>query len=222
MNKIRTVYLIEDDEDLSEALSTLLSEENFHCTRYKTAEDFLDKLEAKDELLKCQSNSVNPNCFLVDVRLPKMSGLSLFEKLTNRPGRKLSPIIFLTGHGDLEMAVGSLKKGAFDFLTKPYQTEHLIKTLTSAFSESDLRIKQQNFVTQFDAKIKNLTAREQELVGPIASGSSNKDLARKFEISIRTVELHRARIFEKLELPSAIELAKIIERLDAFKNDLRN
>jgi two-component system response regulator DctR len=139
-----------------------------------------------------------------------------------RPGNKLSPVIFLTGHGDLEMAVDCLKKGAFDFLTKPYKSEELLETLRSSLKESDFRIEQQNYVSQFEEKLNSLTSRERELVEPISSGLSNKEIALNFENSIRTIELHRARVFEKLEVQSAVELAKIIERFNTLNNDLNS
>ena len=220
--KCHIVHIIEDDNDLAKAIQTLLIEEQFKCHHYKTAEDFLGKLSSENETIQCQLNSSIPNCLLIDVRLPKISGLSLFQELIEKPGRKLSPIIFLTGHGDLQMAVDSLKKGAFDFLTKPYKVEDLLSTIKSAMRESEFRIEQQIFVSNLENKIENLTTREKELVEPIASGLSNKDIAEKFQNSIRTIELHRSRVFEKLNLVSAVELATIIERFNALKADLND
>jgi two-component system response regulator DctR len=199
-----------------------LESESFSCYRYASAEEFLEELDTEDEKLNCQINSSKPNSFLIDIRLSGTSGLSLFYNLMERPGNKLSPVIFLTGHGDLEMAVDCLKKGAFDFLTKPYKSEELLETLRSSLKESDFRIEQQNYVSQFEEKLNSLTSRERELVEPISSGLSNKEIALNFENSIRTIELHRARVFEKLEVQSAVELAKIIERFNTLNNDLNS
>jgi len=221
-NKDCTVRIIEDDDDLAKAITILLESESFTCYRYASAEEFLEELDTEDEKLNCQINSSKPNSFLIDIRLSGTSGLSLFYNLMERPGNKLSPVIFLTGHGDLEMAVDCLKKGAFDFLTKPYKSEELLETLRSSLKESDFRIEQQNYVSQFEEKLNSLTSRERELVEPISSGLSNKEIALNFENSIRTIELHRARVFEKLEVQSAVELAKIIERFNTLSNDLNS
>ena len=221
-NKDCTVRIIEDDDDLAKAITILLESESFSCYRYASAEEFLEELDTEDEKLNCQINSSKPNSFLIDIRLSGTSGLSLFYNLMERPGDKLSPVIFLTGHGDLEMAVDCLKKGAFDFLTKPYKSEELLETLRSSLKESDFRIEQQNYVSQFEEKLNSLTSRERELVEPISSGLSNKEIALNFENSIRTIELHRARVFEKLEVQSAVELAKIIERFNTLNNDLNS
>jgi two-component system response regulator DctR len=221
-NKDCTVRIIEDDDDLAKAITILLESESFSCYRYASAEEFLEELDTEDEKLNCQINSSKPNSFLIDIRLSGTSGLSLFYNLMERPGDKLSPVIFLTGHGDLEMAVDCLKKGAFDFLTKPYKSEELLETLRSSLKESEFRIEQQNYVSQFEEKLNSLTSRERELVEPISSGLSNKEIALNFENSIRTIELHRARVFEKLEVQSAVELAKIIERFNTLNNDLNS
>lgn len=221
-NKDCTVRIIEDDDDLAKAITILLESESFSCYRYASAEEFLEELDLEDEKLNCQINSSKPNSFLIDIRLSGTSGLSLFYNLMERPGNKLSPVIFLTGHGDLEMAVDCLKKGAFDFLTKPYKSEELLETLRLSLKESDFRIEQQNYVSQFEEKLNSLTSRERELVEPISSGLSNKEIALNFENSIRTIELHRARVFEKLEVQSAVELAKIIERFNTLNNDLNS
>ena len=221
-NKDCTVRIIEDDDDLAKAITILLESESFSCYRYASAEEFLEELDLEDEKLNCQINSSKPNSFLIDIRLSGTSGLSLFYNLMERPGNKLSPVIFLTGHGDLEMAVDCLKRGAFDFLTKPYKSEELLETLRSSLKESDFRIEQQNYVSQFEEKLNSLTSRERELVEPISSGLSNKEIALNFENSIRTIELHRARVFEKLEVQSAVELAKIIERFNTLNNDLNS
>ena len=221
-NKDCTVRIIEDDDDLAKAITILLESESFSCHRYASAEEFLEELDLEDEKLNCQINSSKPNSFLIDIRLSGTSGLSLFYNLMERPGNKLSPVIFLTGHGDLEMAVDCLKKGAFDFLTKPYKSEELLETLRSSLKESEFRIEQQNYVSQFEEKLNSLTSRERELVEPISSGLSNKEIALNFENSIRTIELHRARVFEKLEVQSAVELAKIIERFNTLNNDLNS
>ena len=217
-----TVYLIEDDDDLAKALETLLTEENYICLRYRTAESFIEESANLAGDFNFQIHSNTPNCCLIDVRLPHMSGINLFNKLIMQSGKKLSPIIFLTGHGDLQMAVDALKKGAFDFLTKPYKTEDLLETLKSGIQESKLRIEQHHFVSMFEQKLNLLTSREKEIVDPIISGLSNKEIAAKFQNSVRTIELHRARVFEKLELQSAVELAKFIERYNAFHAELNN
>ncbi len=216
------IYLIEDDDDLAKALETLLTEENYICFRYPTAESFIEETSKLENTLNFQINSTVANCCLIDVRLPNMSGINLFNKLIKQNGKKLSPVIFLTGHGDLQMAVDSLKKGAFDFLTKPYKTEDLLETIQHGIEESKLRIEQHQFVSMFEEKLNLLTSREKELVEPIISGLSNKEIAAKFKNSIRTIELHRARVFEKLDLQSAVELAKFIERFNAFYADLNN
>ena len=194
----RIVFIIEDDDYLAKALETLLSYQNYQCFRYSSGEEFLEKLSNKKQTLNFQINSTIPNCCLLDIRLQQISGVSLFQKFSELPGNKLTPVIFLTGHGDLQMAVNALKKGAFDFITKPFKTEHLIETVKSGIIESELRIEQQNFITQSEKRLNKLTEREREIINPITSGLSNKEIAINFNKSIRTIELHRSRVLKKL------------------------
>jgi len=192
-----TVFLVDDDEAIRDALGWLLQSRDLSCRSFPSAEAFL-----------AQWNAELAGCLLLDIRMDGMSGLELFDRLLEL-GNRL-PVIFLTGHGDVPMAVGALQQGAFDFLEKPFDDNALVDVVIRAL-ESDAR-HQASKETQATvaALLTQLTPREHEVMQLVLAGKFNKVIADELNISMRTVEVHRSRVFEKMGVRSAVELAQLL------------
>jgi len=188
-------HIVDDDEAIRDALSWLFKTRDVPCETWRSAEDFLDAWRADWR-----------GCIVMDIRMDGMSGLDCSNVLRQRGN--LMPIIFITGHGDVPMAVGALKRGAFDFVEKPFDDNALVDTVQSALVE-DERLAGQR-ATQHDVALRmdQLTCREREVMGLILAGKFNKVIADELNISMRTVEAHRARAFDKMGVRSAVELAQ--------------
>lgn len=190
-------YLIDDDEAIRDSLSWLLESRGVACRSYVSAEDFL--------------SAWNPSltgCILLDIRMEGMSGPELFDLLNER-GNRL-PVIFLTGHGDVPMAVSALKKGAFDFVEKPCNDNELANRVIEALQ---LDAKQRLAASDADSVntlIDRLSTRERQVMERILAGKLNKVIADDLGISMRTVEVHRANVFEKMGVRTAVELAQLL------------
>lgn len=200
------VYIVDDDCDVRKALERSLSQEGFVIKAYSSAEEFLDNA-APDAM----------GCLILDVRMPGMSGMDL-QKYLSEGGYEI-PIIFITGHGDIPMSVRAIKDGAFEFLEKPYQVDELIVKIKLAIAHGRNKVsknKEKLFVT---GKYEKLTAREKEVFGLLVAGSansSNKIIARKLDISHRTVDDHRAKIMLKMEASSLTELVEMAKICGAY------
>lgn len=194
-------HLVDDDEAIRDALSWLLQSRQIPCRSYVSAESFL---EAKPETMS--------GCVVLDIRMTGMSGLELFETLQTQ-GIKL-PVIFLTGHGDVPMAVAALKKGAYDFFEKPFNDNELATRVIEAM-EHDVR--QRNALASAQtiaSRLDTLTSREKQIMNLILAGKLNKIIADELHISMRTVEVHRARLLEKMGVKTAVELAQLLKPLN--------
>lgn len=194
-------HLVDDDEAIRDALSWLLQSRQIPCRSYVSAEAFL---EAKPETMS--------GCVVLDIRMTGMSGLELFETLQTQ-GIKL-PVIFLTGHGDVPMAVAALKKGAYDFFEKPFNDNELATRVIEAM-EHDVR--QRNALASAQtiaSRLDTLTSREKQIMNLILAGKLNKIIADELHISMRTVEVHRARLLEKMGVKTAVELAQLLKPLN--------
>jgi len=145
---------------------------------------------------------------VLDIRMDGMSGIEVFEQLHAR-GCTL-PVIFLTGHGDVPLAVGALKGGAFDFVEKPFNDNHLVDRIIEAMRQDEARRQKQEIEAGVTARLSQLTAREREVMERILAGDYNKTIAEVLGISVRTVEVHRSHIFEKMGVRSAVELAQLL------------
>ena len=154
-----------------------------------------------------------PCCLLLDVRIPGMSGLALFEKLVERRLHLAMPVIFLTGHADVPTAVDMVKRGAFDFCEKPFSDNALVDRIEEALRRSaEVQVSQrQKGVLQH--RLDELTERERDVMRLVAKGLPNKLIADQLAISVRTVEVHRARVFDKMQVKSAVELANLLRDL---------
>ena len=195
------VYLVDDDEAIRDSLSWLLQSRNINCLTYPSAEDFLDAW-----------NSSFTGCILLDIRMNEMSGPELFDLLRQR-GSTL-PVIFLTGHGDVPMAVSALQRGACDFIEKPFHNEDLLSRIVRALElDSQLSARRQRNGA-ISHRLDQLTQREREVMKLVVAGKLNKQIADELNISMKTVEAHRARVMEKMGVRTLAELVKAVVTVD--------
>ena len=197
------VYIVDDDAGVREALAWLLR------SRRLLSESF-DSAEAFDAMLKAQAAPCRPCCLLLDVRMPGMSGLALFDLLLARGELAGMPVIFLTGHADVPTAVDAVKRGAFDFYEKPFSDNALVDRIEQALAQSGAHLEQLRQRSSLQVRLHDLTERERDVMDLVVAGLPNKLIADQLEISVRTVEVHRARVFDKMQVKSAVELANLL------------
>lgn len=194
------LHIVDDEEVLRDALSWLARSRNIASISYDNAEAFLARLNQPFV------NSKEGDCLLLDVRMGNLSGTGLFALLHERQLTQRLPVIFLTGHGDVPMAVDTLKRGAFDFFEKPFNDNALMDRVQEAMQAS----LKASAHTQILERMKQLSQREREVMERILQGKMNKQIADELGISMRTVEVHRAHIFDKMQIKSAVELAGLL------------
>lgn len=199
----RKVYLVDDEMVVRDALAFLLRSRGLVVQAFANAPDLLKELTEQQS----RKQAVR-GVFLVDVRMEPMSGLLLHEALISM-GIK-NPLIFLSGHGDIPMVVEALKKGAFDFLEKPCSDNSLVDRVEKALSVEAAMQDEARRHTEVQARLDSLTDREREVMTRVAAGKLNKVIADELHIAVRTVEVHRARVFSKLSVRSAAELATVL------------
>ena len=200
-----TVYIVDDDASVREALAWLLR------SRRLLSESF-DSAEALEQALG-QAEPAAPACLLLDVRMPGASGLALFDRLVERGVAHAWPVIFLTGHASVATAVEALKRGAFDFCEKPFSDNALVDRVERALGVSAERVAQLVVQRALRARMGELTERERDVMRLVADGRPNKLIADELGISVRTVEVHRARVFEKMDVKSAVELSRALQQV---------
>ncbi len=154
--------------------------------------------------------STAPSCLLLDVRMPGLSGLALFDALVARGLTAAMPVIFLTGHADVPTAVDAVKRGAFDFCEKPFSDNALVDRIEQALAQSAQVLAARRETDSLQQRLAALTGRERDVMRRVADGLPNKLIADQLDISVRTVEVHRARVFEKLDVKSAVELVNML------------
>jgi len=191
------IHVIDDDPAVRDALQWMLGSRGLKVSAWDSAQEFLHT--ASPDLC---------GCCLLDVRMPGMSGIELFDRLRAIDCRV--PVIFLTGHGDVPMAVKALKDGAFDFVEKPYDDEVLVSKLQAALLHDQERARQSASADQLRQRLALLTQREREVMQRILAGKLNKVIADELGIAMRTVEVHRSHIFEKMQVRSAVELSQVL------------
>lgn len=201
-----TVFLVDDDASVREALAWLLR------SRHVPSESF-DSAEAFVQMLDEGFAPTQPCCLLLDVRMPGMSGLALFDHLAERGLAQLMPVIFLTGHADVPTAVATVKRGAFDFCEKPFSDNALVDRVEQALQQSAQILQARSAQTSVQARLAGLTEREQDVMRLVVEGLPNKLIADQLNISVRTVEVHRSRVFDKMEVKSAVELANALRNV---------
>jgi two-component system response regulator DctR len=208
-----TIHLVEDDEALATAISMLVQTEGMQALHHPSGEAFIRHMAQH----KSNAAEMTPACILLDVRMGDMSGLEVFDQLNRKYPHLTEPVIFLTGHGDLHMAVDVLKKGAFDFVTKPFISEVLLEQLQRGLAQSASRIDELVFRQETKHLLDDLTDREQLVMTHVVEGLHNKDIAEILGNSVRTIEIHRANVFDKMKVKSAVELVRLLERYASTK-----
>jgi two-component system response regulator DctR len=201
-----TVYIVDDDASVREALAWLLRSRHLLSEAYAGGEEF-------DAMLERGLPAGVPCCLLLDVRMPGMSGLTLFDKLQQRGLVKTMPVIFLTGHADVPTAVDMVKRGAFDFCEKPFSDNALVDRVEQALKQSAEVLAAGRTTKLLQTRLMELTERERDVMRLVIEGLPNKLIADQLDISVRTVEVHRARVFDKMEVKSAVELANLLRTL---------
>ena len=195
------VYVVDDDEAILDSLTMLLRSAGVQSSVFTNASDFLRHLDANRHA-----------CLLADIRMPGMSGLELQAEL-NRRGIQI-PTIFITGHGDVPMAVQAMQSGALDFIQKPFQDEDLLKRINDAL-EIDLQsLVDRREAVEVKRKLETLTPRETEVMRKVVDGCANKVIALDLGVSQRTVELHRARVMHKMGVRSLADLVRMAGQVD--------
>lgn len=205
---IPLVYLVDDEDVVRDALGWLLRTRRLLSEGFASAEAFEAHVRAQlDGGLPWPRA---PGCVLLDVRMPGMSGLALFERLAERALLPQLPVIFLTGHGDVPTAVAAVKRGAFDFVEKPFSDNALVDRVELALQASARALARQRELAERARVQAELSEREREVMRLIVAGRPNKLIADALGISVRTVEVHRARVFDKMGVRSAVELANLL------------
>ncbi len=190
-----TVFVVDDDESIREALSWLLETVELKVACFSSAQEFLEHYQNES------------GCLLLDIRLPKMSGLELLKRLVTQ--NVTLPVIMLSGHGDIPMAVRAMKDGAFDFIEKPFNNQTLIERVQQAILRHEQLQREHIERKVVLERFESLTGREREVMVKLVEGKSNKTAAKELNISYKTVEIHRGRIMEKMHADGIVELVRM-------------
>ena len=201
------VFIVDDDAGVREALAWLLRSRRLPSESFTSADAFAAFLNARPEV---DWRPTQPGCLLLDVRMPGMSGLALFEQLIARDLLESLPVIFLTGHADVPTAVDAVKRGAFDFCEKPFSDNALVDRIEQALQRSATTLQSVKAKQSRQQNLSELTERERDVMRSVVEGLPNKLIADQLDISVRTVEVHRARVFDKMAVKSAVELANLL------------
>ena len=193
------VYIVDDDDAIRDSLSWMLQSRGISCRDFPSAEAFLDSL----------TPSLS-GCILLDVRMSGMSGNELFEILRERGCHM--PVIFLTGHGDVPLAVSALKGGAFDFFEKPCDDNPLVDRIVEALKFDEEQRAAAATAESIGVRLNRLSTRERQVMERVLAGKLNKVIADELHVSMRTVEVHRSSLFEKMGVKTAVELAQILAK----------
>jgi len=193
------VYVIDDDEAMRDSLNFLLDSSGFTVRLFETAQSFLDALP-----------DLSFGCVLSDVRMPGMDGIELLKRLKaqNNP----FPILIMTGHGDVPLAVEAMKLGAVDFLEKPFEDDRLTAMIDMAIRQAEPAVKNEAIAQDIAARVASLSPRERQVMEGLIAGLSNKLIAREYDISPRTIEVYRANVMTKMQANSLSELVRLAMR----------
>jgi FixJ family two-component response regulator len=191
-----TVFIVDDDAAIRFAMQSLMESVGLQHEIFASADEFLEKVTAQP-----------PGCLVLDIRMPGLGGLELQQELISR--NNTLPIIFITGHGDVPMAVEAMQKGAVDFIQKPFRDQELLDRIREALATDQRRRAKRERVEQVRARLAKLTKREREVFDLVVTGKPNKIIAFELDVSQRTIEIHRARVMEKMEAGSLADLVKM-------------
>ncbi len=198
-SKNKTVFIIDDDADFRESVEWLLESTQYAIDSYASAQEFLDAYDHR------------PGCLLLDVRMPEINGLALQQIMRDQDIHL--PVIILTGHGDVPMAVSAMKNGALDFLEKPFDDDVLLKLVDKAMAEAEQRFSQMGEEQVLKEYYDTLSRREREVMELVVSGNSNREIAETLGISPKTVEVHRSRVMSKMRADNLAQLVQMNNRL---------
>ena len=190
------VHVVDDDASFRKSLLRLLKAHGLAAQAYDSAPDFL-----KNGL------AARAGCILLDVRMPGLSGLDLQEELAKADCAM--PVVFLTGHGDIPMSVQAMKKGAVDFLTKPVDEESLLEAVRNALSRNEKHLRERAEIEAVRVRVRTLTEREFEVMRHVIAGELNKKIGERLGVVEKTIKVHRARVMEKMGVPSVAELVRL-------------
>lgn len=192
-----TVFIVDDDDAVRDSLRLLMKSAGFHAEVFESAEAFLGHYDPEQT-----------GCLVLDIRMPGMSGLELQRELAIRDCPL--PIIFITAHGDIPMAVDAVRNGALDFIQKPFDDKQLVDKIETALSESMQKQEEGLERAEIRRRADTLTAREREVMSQVVQGKANKVIAGDLGVSQRTVEIHRARVMEKMQAGSLAQLVRMV------------
>lgn len=198
--QLPTVYVVDDEEPVGDSIAMLLRTVGLATQVYRDPRVFLEDYRPEQ-----------PGCLLLDVRMPQMSGLEMQRELARR--NATLPIIFISGHADVPMAVEAMRAGAIDFIQKPFNDDELIRRVQKALEQDAQERALLERREEIEQRWKELTARERDVARRIGDGKANKVAAAELHISVRTVELHRARILQKMGVRSVAQLARMLAQL---------
>ncbi|WP_455201109.1 response regulator transcription factor [Kaarinaea lacus] len=190
------VYIVDDDAAVRDSLDLLMQSVGLNATCFASAQAFLESYDTS-----------KPGCLILDVRMPEMSGLEL-QRVLNEKKIQL-PIIIITGHGDVPIAVRAMKAGAMDVLEKPFNDQALLDAITKAIDKSSEAFEEQNHRVKFQLRAEHLSPREREIMDLLILGKGSKAIAAQLGISSKTVDVHRIHIMEKMEVKTVVELARL-------------
>jgi two-component system response regulator FixJ len=199
------VYVIDDDEAMRDSLDFLLGSAGFHVTLFESAQHFLDAV-----------SGIDFGCVVSDVRMPGIDGLELLKRL--KTSRSALPVVIMTGHGDVPLAVEAMKLGAVDFLEKPFEDDRLIGMIEAALRQADSNALSEAAMLDITARIASLSPRERQVMDGLVAGLSNKLIAREYDISPRTIEVYRANVMTKMQAGSLSELVRLAMRAEVLKD----
>lgn len=195
-----TVFIVDDDEPVRDSLRMLMRSVGLNAETFSGAAEFLQAYDGD-----------RPGCLVLDIRMPGMSGMELQEKLNDL--HAIIPVIFITGHGDVPMAVKAIQHGAADFIQKPFRDQDLLDRINKAIEQDTSNRAQLLETRDIEERLANLTPREKEVLDLIVDGRPNKVIAADLDVSQRTVEIHRARVMDKMRASSLAHLVRMVMRL---------
>jgi len=199
------VYVIDDDEAMRDSLDFLLGSADFHVTLFESAHHFLDAV-----------SSIDFGCVVSDVRMPGIDGIELLKRM--KASHNAFPVVIMTGHGDVPLAVEAMKLGAVDFLEKPFEDDRLIGMIDAALRQAESSARSEAATLDIGARIATLSPRERQVMDGLIAGLSNKLIAREYDISPRTIEVYRANVMTKMQAGSLSELVRLAIRAGALKD----
>jgi len=207
MSQSGKVYIIDDDPAMRDSLDFLLGSAGFNVRLFGSAQTFLQELP-----------DMEAGCVVTDIRMPGIDGMELLRQLHSASSLRKLPVIIMTGHGDVPLAVEAMKLGALDFLEKPFEDERLVSMIETALSQTNAGSKSEAMTVDIASRLASLTPRERQVMQGLVVGQSNKAIAKNYDISPRTVEVYRANVMTKMQAGSLSELVRFAIRAGILKD----